>query len=324
MAKYLIHPADMMGCGLYRLLLPAYALRLDGDTCDIEHVTIDDVSGYDVIVFQRIHKTGLQETLKQYRRQAPNAAMVMDIDDDLFRLPHIFSKDDCERFVEACNFMDKVIVSTDYLKQRLIAEGVTQPIVVRRNMVSAHFWKTDTATNKRCLKKPRVLIAGAMGHAKNGDLGVIRDLPKKLGKKVQIVTLGDEVKKMWGTHLKGVTHLPFCAINDFPAYVRAIAADYWLAPLNPNLEFNNSKSNIKYLEATMAGALLCAQRSALPYANLPGVIYYDTLDELAGKIKSIKDAEYIELYKEAYINVLNNYILETNYGVEAIRQSWSK
>ena len=74
----------------------------------------------------------------------------------------------------------------------------------------------------------------------------------------------------------------------------------------------------------MAGALLCAQRSALPYANLPGVIYYDTLDELAGKIKSIKDAEYIELYKEAYINVLNNYILETNYGVEAIRQSWSK
>ena len=322
--KYLIHPADSLGCGMYRLLLPAYAMRKAGHETQVEFATIDCISSFDTIVFQRVHREGFEDILKAYRKRAPNAALVMDIDDDLYNLPHIFPKEDQDRFTWACNFVDKVIVSTEYLKQRLIAEGVTTKIEVRPNMICADFWAEKVPTNKRCLAKPRLLLTGAMGHAKNGDLGMVRDLPKKLGKHVQIVALGDEIPKMWGHNHKNVFYMPWARVNEFPSYVRAIAADYWLAPLNPRLEFNNSKSNIKYLEATMAGALLCAQRDSLPYANLPGVVYYDTLDELAARIKSIKDAEYVELYKAAYLHILENYIMDSDYGVEAIRHSWSK
>lgn len=320
----LLHPADQMGCGMYRVILPGFVLKQAGHNIDVQLSTVDNVSKYDIIVFQRIHKQDFMPVLKQYRAQAPKASMVMDIDDDLYRLPHIFTKDDCDRFTEACNFMDQVIVSTEFLKERLVAEGVTSRVVVRRNMVCSEFWLRDVgARNPRSLAKPRVLLSGAMGHNKNGDLNVLKNLPKKLNKKVQLIALGDELPKLWGRH-KVITYMPWVPVNEFPAYVKAINADYWLAPLNPNLEFNKSKSNIKYLEATMAGAVLLAQRDAFPYRDLPGVIYYDTADELARIINTTKDADYLALYLLAAHYVRDNYIMDTHYGRDAIIESWSK
>lgn len=321
--KILVHPADQLGCGFYRMLMPAYVMQAAGHDVNISAVTLDDVSMYDSIVFQRVHRQGFKEIFAQYRRQAPNALIVMDIDDDLYNLPHIFTKADCDRFTESCNSVDRVIVSTDFLKQRLIEEGVTSQIHVRRNMVSLEFWTEEiTELPKLPNGRKKILMTGAMGHKKNGDLDQILHFPKKLAKGHALMVLGDELKKVWGGR-KNVAFIPWCRVNEYPTVVRILNADFWLAPLNPNMLFNKSKSNIKYLEATMAGAILCAKNDAFPYLNLPGVIYYDNIDELVRRINTISSEEQVELYKEAAEHVAANYLLEMDYGLAAIIESWS-
>jgi hypothetical protein len=320
--KILVHPADVLGCGFYRMIMPSYVLKSAGHEVDIMHTTLDDVSSYDIIVFQRIHRPGFIPVLEQYRKQAPKAFFCMDIDDDLYNLPHIFRPDDMARFTAFANLLDRMIVSTEYLKNRMIAEGITCPIHVRRNMISLEFWTEQCDIHPKLPNgKRHILMSGAMGHLRNGDLSSTMHLPKKLAKGHQITVLGDELKPVWRKH-KNVRFIGWVKLNEFPTVVRILNADFWLAPLNPKLEFNNSKSNIKYLEATAAGAILCAQTTSLPYRDLPGVIYYSTEEELARRINRITDEEMAALYTQAAVHVSENYLLEMQYGVDELEKAW--
>jgi len=102
-----VFPADLYGCGYYRLIWPAMQLQLDGHDVEIVHpadrarmfsAEVDEVTGeltgehlnyprqYDVIVMQRVTHKYLAQAIPLMR--ANGTAVVIDIDDDLEHIPH--------------------------------------------------------------------------------------------------------------------------------------------------------------------------------------------------------------------------------------------
>jgi glycosyltransferase involved in cell wall biosynthesis len=101
-----VFPADVYGCGYYRLIWPAMELQRQGHDIDIIHpndrtamfaAEIDDGTGevtgdniifpeqYDVIVLQRVTHKYLAQTIPFIRSKG--TAVVVDIDDDLHHIP---------------------------------------------------------------------------------------------------------------------------------------------------------------------------------------------------------------------------------------------
>lgn len=100
-----IFPADIYGCGYYRLIWPAMQLQLDGHDIDVIHpadrnamfsAEIYEDTGnltgqnihfprqYDVIVFQRVTYRHIAQIIPYIR--AEGTAVVIDIDDDLHHI----------------------------------------------------------------------------------------------------------------------------------------------------------------------------------------------------------------------------------------------
>jgi glycosyltransferase involved in cell wall biosynthesis len=101
-----VFPADLYGCGYYRLIWPAMQLQLDGHDVDVIHpadranmfsAEVDEMTGnltgehvnfprqYDVIVLQRVTHKHLAQAIPYMR--AAGTAIVIDIDDDLEHIP---------------------------------------------------------------------------------------------------------------------------------------------------------------------------------------------------------------------------------------------
>lgn len=94
-----MYPADVFGCGHFRMLYPARALRAAGHQVSIHlphepgmHGEIDPATGEtirikgipegtDVVVLQRVTHEQLSRSIPQFRRQG--VAVVIDMDDDL-------------------------------------------------------------------------------------------------------------------------------------------------------------------------------------------------------------------------------------------------
>lgn len=100
--KVYVYPADVYGCGYYRLIWPAQQLRAEGHDVEIRlpgernefnagldaddnvvHVKVPEDA--DVIVLQRVTHKYLAKAVATIRKQG--VAVVIDIDDDLSALP---------------------------------------------------------------------------------------------------------------------------------------------------------------------------------------------------------------------------------------------
>lgn len=100
-----VFPADLYGCGHYRLIWPAMQLQLEGHDVDVIHpadrhnmfsAEVDDTTGdltgqhvnyprqFDVIVLQRVTHRYLAQAIPYIR--AAGTAVVIDIDDDLHHI----------------------------------------------------------------------------------------------------------------------------------------------------------------------------------------------------------------------------------------------
>lgn len=152
--KVYVFPADLAGCGLYRMIWPARALQRDGH--DVTIVTPRergkmlsaemDVNGRivnvitpecDVIVFQRVTHRLIAEAIPVIRRKG--ITVVVDMDDDLsrihpgnpaFTLLHPRSTGDprtadhsWQHVQRACDLADLVTVSTPALLDRYAKHG---------------------------------------------------------------------------------------------------------------------------------------------------------------------------------------------------------
>ncbi|MGF6690213.1 glycosyltransferase involved in cell wall biosynthesis [Metapseudomonas resinovorans] len=250
----LAHPADLYGCGHYRVIQPLTALQqagvIDGAlSVGLMHVT--DLERYDpdTLILQR--QIG-DERLEAMRRMKAfsRAFKVYELDDYLLNLPmksahrQHMPKDILKSLRRGLGFVDRFVVSTQPLAEAFA--GMHDDILVVENRLPVGWWR-GLQGQRRVSAKPRVGWAGGSSHT--GDLELIEDVVKELANEVEWVFFGmcpDKLRPYIHEYHGGV------AIELYPAALARLNLDLALAPVELNL-FNECKSNLRLLEYGACG-----------------------------------------------------------------------
>lgn len=250
----LVHPADLSGCGHYRVMQPFVAMKeaglFDGAiSTGLMHVTDLERYNPDTIILQRQIGDERLEAMQRMQRFS-KAFKVYELDDYLPNIPlksvhraHM-PKDILRSLRKGLSFVDRFVVSTGALAEAF--SGLHDEIVVMENRLPVSWWQGLQA-QRRQGKKPRVGWAGGSSHT--GDLELIADVVRDLADEVEWVFFGmcpDKLRPYVHEYHDGV------AIEQYPAKLASLNLDLGLAPLEMNL-FNECKSNLRLLEYGACG-----------------------------------------------------------------------
>jgi GT2 family glycosyltransferase len=250
----LAHPADLFGCGHYRVMQPFKAQQeaglIDG-ALSMGMLQVSDLERYDpdVVILQR--QIG-DERLQAIRRMQTfsRAFKVYELDDYLPNLPmksayrpHM-PKDILKSLRRGLSYVDRFVVSTEALAEAFA--GLHEDIRVIENRLPVQWWQGVQA-QRRTSARARVGWAGGAGHA--GDLEMIADVVKELAGEVDWVFFG-----LCPDKLRPYIHEfhPAVSIERYPAALAGLNLDLALAPVEQNL-FNECKSNLRLLEYGACG-----------------------------------------------------------------------
>lgn len=245
---------------------------------------------------------------------------------------------------ESLPLFDLCVVSTDYLKMKLVEHFNLKNIEVLHNRIPRYLWNKSRKEKKEIdLIKPKVLYSGSPLHYRNpvpprkptpenpsgfsgitelkGDFkyGWIEWLIKNIKEeKIDFVVMGvvpwflEEVKDM----------IELVGWVDTVSYARTILninADFQIAPLVNN-PFNKCKSNLRYLESCASGSVLLANvfddNKHSPFEDIPEeckISEFATASEIDEKFWKLCD-------KDLYNNILNknyNYLNDNGCWTES-------
>lgn len=290
--KVLFHTTQD-GQAFHRVHTPAKFITESLKAKGIELVVatgFNSVDEYDAFIIQRLPTPAFMPILKEIKEKRKK--FIWSTDDDLWNLPKnnpaskVYDRDAIER-VDYCFWAaNHVISSTIHLKHVMMnryldwedkKKRVELPIIVLPNLIDLDCWN-DSRTPHH---KTRICFAGSAYH--NDDLNMIAPVIEQIIRSNDVVAVffGDAPDTMiyWKRVVGDVIAemQPLEKYNDklhivkpvhihlFPKALMALSPDISICPLT-NAEFNESKSNLKYLEYSMSGSATIAQKSK-PYAN---------------------------------------------------------
>lgn len=324
----LVHPADLMGCGNYRVIQPFLSMKreamLDGAmSTGLMHVTDLERYNPDAIVLQRQIGEERLEAMQRMQRFS-QAFKVYELDDYLPNLPlksahrEAMPKDIVRSLRRGLSFVDRFVVSTQALAEAL--DNMHGEIVVRENRLPVNWW-SGLQTQRRQSAKPRVGWAGGASHT--GDLELIADVVRDLADEVEWVFFGmcpDKLRPYIHEYHEGVV------IEEYPAKLASLNLDLGLAPVELNL-FNECKSNLRQLEYGACGIpIICTD--IRPYregqqAGLPVTLvknrYKDWVDAIRMHINDL-DAT-ARMGDELQAKVLADWMLQGEHLIKW-RDAW--
>lgn len=283
-----VYPADVAGCGSYRMIWPAQVLQAQGHRVTIIHPkdraanfrAALDVNGRvidvsvpedaDVIVLQRTTHKYLIDAIQVLR--AKGVAVVVDIDDDLgaidprnpaFTVLHSrLGQDPDHNWVNtqrACEAASLVVVSTEALLHRYAPHGrgvVINNYVPKRYLDISH----DDGT---------IIGWGGSTHSHPGDLQVIGTGVTKLMDETTYLQIGPVTDVQQALHLDVEPAFtgPLEIEDEWPRGLARLGIG--IAPLK-DTRFNAGKSWLKPLEYSALG---------VPWVASPRVEYKRLHDE---------------------------------------------
>ena len=305
--------ADFSGCGHWRMIWPETVLNAY-QQCIVHGSTsmLLDPSIYEHIDTVRIQRQAsptqltFVKHLKSIQKKHP-FNLIYEIDDVLFhedipdynKFKKAFVPDDiresAQEIIELC---DEVTVTCDYMKEYFKSKTSNKNVTVIPNYIP-RFWmdryydeKQKTIEYDKNVKKrrrPRVLWSGSGAHfdttgAGYDDFSHVVDVVKKTLKKYQWVFMG-AVPRALAQHVKSgeIEFHNWVPILDYPRAVHKLNATVAVAPLHDN-PFNNSKSDLKFIEAGALGTPVVCQ-DMHTYKNTP--LVFRTGDELVDQIDSV-------------------------------------
>lgn len=271
--KVYAFPADMHGCGFYRIIWPSEQLKLQGvdvtvvepgsrdvgfvgvmNNDNTEMINVQIPEDADVMVFQRVSHRHIAQAVRLIR--AKGVAVVVELDDDLscidprnpaFELlqPGGSQPDHSwHNLMAACKDATMVVTSTPALQKRFASHG--------RGAVFENY------IHARLLGIPRVDhdVIGWAGsvHSHPGDLQVMGSSVNRLAQDgAQFMNIGNGigVREVWSLpetaplHCTGAT-----GVHEWPDYVAKLGIG--VAPL-ADTKFNAAKSWLKMAEMAAVG-----------------------------------------------------------------------
>jgi glycosyltransferase involved in cell wall biosynthesis len=310
---------DITGCGYVRCFVPSQMMQKYSKKYNaITSVTvpIELIKWADIIVWQRQH----QKKLIKFLESAKYAGklQIFEIDDNLHKIPMLnvasrIYNPNTEPYKYMLGWMkhcDHLMVSTERLKE--FYGGILQ---VPCTVIPNHVKVVETPKEHFVGDRVRILWAGTSTHAEDLTLLIepFKKLKDKYGDKIKICTMGwdgkvmmeadmekvpeetkknlkdgEKVMQVIDLNLKTDKFIPGVPVDQYLDKLCGMNFDIGLCPLIDN-EFNRSKSNIKWLEYSMAGMATIAS-DINPYQcinnNVDGIIvqdkskWFETIDTL--------------------------------------------
>ena len=203
---------------------------------------------------------------KQYlSEQGKKVTLVVDQDDNVFELPwgnlaiFYWQRPRYEKQASLLTTADWVICSTAPLEAYM--KRFNEKTVVIPNMIDPKDWNL----NRKKKKNKKIKIGWVFSQTHVPDLPVINealcDIMEEFKDVAEFEMLGGE-KHIFGFDYRAVAGCPF---TEFTKKMELLNWDISIAPLTDN-KFNECKSNIKWLESTMAGAAFIGSK-VYPYEH---------------------------------------------------------
>jgi glycosyltransferase involved in cell wall biosynthesis len=276
MSRIYVNHYDDFGCGYYRCALPVYQcfgdLSKKGAYLQLQRELHSEENNFDAYVFHRIP----QETAIFFLQKIQDRGkkFVLELDDDLYSIPEWMPSEEYKNTKWALNkaldVANEIWVSTPKL-----AETINRPgkVHVLPNLVDTNAFLRPKPTNAPI----RIMWMGSCWHDK--DLEQLVDPVERLiaeyGDAVQFLFWGclpegfSDYEKIPGQNVatlrqkaKYGTQLLYLDGVQFKHYydrLVGVGPTIGLCPLY-DCKFNHSKSNLKFLEYSMGGAVTVATK----------------------------------------------------------------
>jgi glycosyltransferase involved in cell wall biosynthesis len=227
--------------------------------------TIDKNMDYQAVILHRIPPP---QRLPLFAVLAKRGVkLIWEFDDDLPNIPEwnpfkAGFNDDMLSFLQIyLEMSSKIIVSTDHLKavSAPMHEIPPEKYVVLKNLIDLDhyslFWKNGHNFNLRQGNPINVLWSGSYSHVKDLDqiMPVLDYFLKKDNGDIFFTFHGYIPVSCLRTDPRRVVHVSWNTVKHYASSLCMLSPHIALLPLDPHI-FNRSKSNIKYLEMTVAGA----------------------------------------------------------------------
>jgi len=189
------------------------------------------------------------------------------------------TKDFTEKLIQEA---DIITCTTEYLKQEILKKRQRCRVDVIPNSVDNGMWLWERPHYSRT----RILYAAGGTHWK--EVTFIKKIIKQIKKKhdVETILLSPYFKEKEGKIWDHV--YSFVPFKNFPEFMTHIAPDIGLAPIVDKTSFNLSKSNIKYLDFSMAGAASVLEDCAC-FDNVDSAIKVNGIKEWVAGIEKLLD-----------------------------------
>jgi hypothetical protein len=312
--NYLNYAADQLGCCTWRITWPEYVINMTGmGSSTTLYKMIFDKNWYrdlKVVKVQRQASDQQLEFLKFLKSIQPEMGfkLVYESDDVVFReeIPDYnvgkVGFDDPkirQNCIDMMNMCDEVTVTCQYMRDLYREKLGKKEVTVIPNFLP-YFWmgyqynyKKNIDNFEKNKKKPRIVYAGSGSHfdVKNvvnqkDDFSHVNQFVIKNIDKYQFVFIGSYPLTLAPYVQSGkIEFHPWKSLLEFPNFLDSLNAQLFLAPLIDS-NFNRSKSDIKYIEASALG-VPCMVQDMETYKNAISDLKFTTGEDLEEKVERL-------------------------------------
>ena len=311
MPRFVNYLADYSGCGHWRMIWPENVINMTqrGISQSTTAMVADPrwYAGVKAVTLQRQASKSQVEFVKHLKevQKEHGFKIIYEVDDVVFReeIPDYnkfkFAFDNEEirqNCVEIMDMCDEITLTCDFMRKLFQSKLTNQNVTVIPNFVPYNWMgylynkgkvQRNFETNKR---KPRVLYTGSGAHYdvdnKNGgkdDFSHVNDLVRKTVNKYQWIFVGAYPPPLKDLVEKGkIEFYGWKSLLEYPNFIAGLNPQLMVAPLTVN-NFNNSKSDIKFVEAATLG-IPCLCQDMHTYSTAPDDLKFKDADELEEKM----------------------------------------
>ena len=259
-----------------------------------QNLTWLNLVGVDLVFLQRPHGKQFLKVAELVKEA--NIPLVLDFDDDFFSVPfdnpthgHYSNREIQKSVAMMCNLADAIIVSTKHLKDKL--SPTNKNIHVVPNALNDYLMslKRELPKREKCFiwRGGQTHQNDLMSHAE-GIVGAARKLSES-DTPWPFVFVGYNPWFVTGAMPPKFTVLvEKLPMKEYLNFIKGAAATAFVIPLARN-EFNLSKSNIAWLEATWAGSITIGPNT--PEWRVPGCITTDGPRDMMEAILEVTKCE---------------------------------
>ncbi len=311
MARIINYLADYSGCGHWRILWPEAVINASGRA--ISQSTTAMVAdprwyqGVKCVKLQRQASKSQVDFVKHLKKvqQEHGFKIIYEVDDVVFReeIPDYnkfkFAFDTEEirnNCIEIMDLCDEVTLTNDFMRKLFQSKISNQNVTVIPNFVP-YSWmgylfnrgQVQQSYDKN-KNKPRVLYTGSGAHYDVGnktggkdDMSAVVDVIRKTVNKYQWIFVGAFPPPLEDLVRSGkIEFHAWKSLLEYPSFIRNLNAQLMVAPLEVS-NFNNSKSDIKFIEACTLG-IPCLCQNMETYHTAPDDLKFNTPEEFEEKI----------------------------------------